>query len=88
MCRRYHVEMKSPPGIDVFLQQVDDYTKHKGKAVHLLFNDIESDIQEKFTFLTNQSRLIESMVESYKNLIAQINILKRSALLFNLNFDF
>ena len=28
------------------------------------------------------------MVESYKNLIAQINILKRSALLFNLNFDF
>ena len=44
MCRRYHVEMKSPPGIDVFLQQVDDYTKHKGKAVHLLFNDIESDI--------------------------------------------
>lgn len=46
--------MRSPPDIDVFLQQVDDYTKQKGKAVHLLFNEIENDIGEKNRFLIKQ----------------------------------
>lgn len=84
MCRRYNVEMKSPPGIEAFLQQVDDYTKQKGKAVHLLFNEIESDILDKHTFLMKQAKLIESMVDSYKNLMATINVYRRAAILFDL----
>lgn len=87
MCDRYNVEMKSPPGIDVFLQQVDEYTKLKGKAVHLLFNEIESDIKDKHSFLIKQTKLIESMVDSYKNLMATINVYKRAAILFNLQHE-
>lgn len=87
MCKRYNVEMKSPPDVEAFLQLVDDYTKQKGKAVHLLFNDIESDILDKHGFLTKQQKLIESMVDSYKNLIATINVFHIAARMFNLSHD-
>lgn len=85
MCRRYNVEMKSPPSIEVFLQLVDEYTKVKDKAVHLLFNEIENDIKDKHVFLTQQAKLIESMVDSYKNLIATINVYEVAAKMFNLS---
>lgn len=87
MCRRYRVEMRCPPDIDVFLQQVDDYTKQKGKAVHLLFNEIENDIGEKHRFLIKQQKFIENMISSYKNIIAKINILKHAAKIFGLHSE-
>lgn len=76
--------MNPPTDIEVFLQQVDDYTKQKGKAVHLLFNEIEHDVSEKHKFLMKQQKFIENMVSSYKHIIAKINILNHAATIFGL----
>ncbi len=50
-CRRYRVDMKSPENIDQFLSEMNQIRQRKGKAAHLLFQDIEQDLNEKGDFL-------------------------------------
>jgi hypothetical protein len=40
-CHRYRVEMKTPENINKFLDEMDTIRQNRGKAAHLLFNDIE-----------------------------------------------
>ncbi len=78
MCRKYHVEMRSPDNIDTFLQQVNLFRQQKGKAAHLLFNEIEHDIVDKHSFLMNQEDGLEKMVQMFKTLIGKINVLNHT----------
>lgn len=43
--------MKTPENINKFLDEMDTIRQNRGKAAHLLFNDIESDLIEKEDFL-------------------------------------
>ena len=43
--------MKQPEDINQFLEQINNIRTQRGKAASLLFNDIESDINEKVKFL-------------------------------------
>jgi hypothetical protein len=56
----------------------------KGKAAHLLFHDIESDLNEKGNFLNDQAGKIEEMIKMYNTMIAKISVLKSSATLFDM----
>lgn len=64
--------MRSPSNIDEFLQEMNSIRQKKGKASHLLFNDIEQDLNEKDTFLKDQSSKIDEMIRMYSTMLAKI----------------
>jgi hypothetical protein len=47
--------MKSPANVDQFLEQIKQIIEQRGKAVSLLFSDIEQDLNDKVRFLRRQS---------------------------------
>jgi hypothetical protein len=75
VCDAYGVSMKSSEDISIFFQLVNEYRRQQGKAAHLLFNQIETDVQEKYQFLTKQNDGLTKMIKIYRNLIGKINVL-------------
>lgn len=58
------------------------YTEERGKASHLLFNDIENDLKDKVKFLKEQQEGLGRMVQMYKGMIAKINVLHHAREIF------
>ena len=54
MYRKYRLPLQSPSSIEEFLKHVKNFEKVKQKGSHLLFSEIEKEVNEKNKFLKQQ----------------------------------
>lgn len=80
--QRYRVEMKQPHSFDEFLHNVAEFERLRRTGSQQLFTEIELEVREKGKFLKQQVKGIEEMVNSYRLLLAKINVLRNAASLF------
>jgi hypothetical protein len=60
----------------MFLKTVTRFRNQKGIAGNLFFDDIESDITAKSTFIRKQSHHLDLMVKNYVYILVKINVLR------------
>jgi hypothetical protein len=85
--QRYRVEMKQPQSFDEFLRNVAEFERLRKTGSQQLFTEIELEVKEKSKFLKQQVKGIEEMVNSYRLLLAKINVLRNAAHLFRVSQD-
>lgn len=81
----YNVSMNHPEDIDMFLKTVTKFRHEKGIAGNLFFQDIESDVFAKSSFIKKQSDQLELMVKNYICILVKINVLRYASRLLSDN---
>ena len=57
-CKELKVPVKRPKEIKQFTDGIEEIAADRRKAMHLLFDTIEADVQDKEKFVTSQSKTI------------------------------
>lgn len=60
-CKEYHIKITKPDSVKAFTENISSVGNEKKKAMHLLFDTIDQEVQEKEKFVANQSRQISEM---------------------------
>ena len=55
-CKKYFIETKPPEDTEAFMAQVDRIKDNKQKALNLLLEEIQKDINEQAGFVENQNK--------------------------------
>jgi len=60
-CKEHHIKINKPASVQDFSHNIGSIEKEKRKAMHLLFDAIDQDVQDKEKFVSNQSKQISEM---------------------------
>ena len=78
-CAKFRVKMSKPKNVKNFLDQVKILQQEKRKAENVLLDEIETDIDYKEKFITEQVRTLKEMQENMNTLIEHKNVLSIAA---------
>jgi hypothetical protein len=60
-CKELKVEVKRPKDIKEFEDGINELAEDKRRAMHLLFDTVEADVQDKEKFVASQCKTIQDM---------------------------
>jgi hypothetical protein len=68
-CKQFKVNIIKPKDQEAFLESLEGLQISKKKAINMLFEEIEADVNEKDRFVTLQVEKLREMAESYQTML-------------------
>lgn len=68
-CKKHHIKINPPKNIDNFLKQLKIISDHKKKALNLLFEEIQREINNQEAFIITQSQQLKEAESTLHDLM-------------------
>jgi hydroxypyruvate isomerase len=75
-CKDLKVTVNRPKDIEEFTRGINELAEDKRRAMHLLFDTIEADVQDKERFVASQCKTIQDMQAGINKLQDYVQVLK------------
>ena len=75
-CKDNKIKINKPPNLDAFAKNIATIESEKKKAMHLLFDAIEQDVQNDEQFVAKQSKTIEEMQSDINKLEDYLQVIR------------
>jgi hypothetical protein len=75
-CRKYFVKVVKPESIDAFLAQIKKIQNDKRKAINLLLEEIQKEINDQEKFIREQNQKVAQAEDQYNKVKDKYEVLK------------
>jgi vacuolar-type H+-ATPase subunit I/STV1 len=75
-CKEHRLRVNKPEDAEAFSENINQVSREKKKAIHLLYDAIENDVAEKEKFVSSQVKAITEMKAEVGKLQDYLEVLK------------